>query len=100
MLSRDEIQCLVFMRLLVCSESCNSFHINQVDGQIRALLCVLNDGKVIQPGGDARMVLDTAGIPWKPNGPTGWYVDDDWLRERGCKVDVYGIVSHPKLGAW
>lgn len=101
MLTKEEIQVLIVKRLMAACDSCNSHHINHVEGQIRALLAVLNDGKKSPSDGDCRGVLTAAGVPWEPHpdDPAGWNVPNAWLEERGCKIDG-NRVSHPKLAEW
>lgn len=101
MLTHDEIQVLVVIRLMAACDSCNSRHINHVEGQLRGLLAVLNDGKKFDSDGDCRAVLDAAGIPWTPHpkDDKGWSVPNDWLAKRGCTIEGNNVF-HPKLMEW
>jgi hypothetical protein len=103
MMKRKDIQSLVVYRILKCVESCNSYHINHVMGQIKSLVVVLNDGDISFNTEDIREVLTAAGIPWKPhpdNPKNGWYIPRGWLKKRGFKVSQHGSVSHPKFNDW
>lgn len=98
--SADDIRCLILLRLWHAYDTCNSGHLTHVEGQIRALLTCLN-GEIEPPlSGQARDILDRAGIPWQPLGKEGFKLDDDWLRRHGFELDEDDeeYLEHPRLG--
>jgi hypothetical protein len=101
MLTEGEVRVLIVKRLMAACDSCNSYHINHVEGQIRGLLAVLNDGKKFDSDGDCRRILEAAGIPWEPHpkDENGWRVPDEWFAQHGATVNG-DDVDHPKLTEW
>jgi len=79
MLTEPQIKALLVARIIACTDSCNSFHINHVSGQIRALLAVLTDGSHPTTSSDTPTILRLAGIPFTLD-DDGWEVDDEWLK--------------------
>lgn len=100
MLTKEEIQVLVVLRIFAALDSCNSYHANHVHGQIKALVAVLNGGEPIESE-KAVDYLDAAGIPTKPHPESkdGFVIPSDWLVERGCIIEGTRI-SHPNFKRW
>jgi hypothetical protein len=99
-LTKGEVQVLLVARIQAVLESCNSHHINHVEGQIKALLAVLNNGEIPDYDvEDVRSILDAAGIPHVKT-RTGWEVPEAWMEKHGATINEDGIVDHPKLGEW
>lgn len=98
MLSHDEIQVLLVHRVFAAIDSCNSHHINHVKGQISAILAILGDGK--KPlFCDAVDALRVGGVPVIDREDGGFDVPDEWLIERGCRIED-GAVLHPKFSGF
>ena len=95
MLTKEEIQVLIVHRLIAACDSCNSHHINRVEGQIEGLVAALNDGKICRSGGDVRTILKAADIPYEDTEDGGWDVGEEWMIERGCDVSGSSI-KHPR----
>lgn len=104
MLTKEETEALLLVRILACAESCNSFHINHVSGQIRALASVLKDGESPPSfGDDIGEVLDWVGIPYTRDGAyIHWHTE--WLESRGFVVthdpdgdETKDEIDHPKF---
>ena len=86
MLTEKEIRALIVWRIARCSESCNSFHINHVDGQIRGLTAVLNNGVPIHSRATTMDVLDYIGVPYTMDGDEVLF-SDEWMQEHGFTDD-------------
>lgn len=83
MLSKEKLRKLIYQRIKVCVESCNSYHQNHVQGQIRGMIAVLNDGKlppVTEKTGD---LYTAAGIPWTQIDNDTVCVPESWLEKHG-----------------
>ena len=101
MLTADEIRVLIVLRIQAAMDSCNSSHINNCKGQIRALVSVLNDVKPCPSSNLATDMLRAAGIPFTETDDQ-FDIDGDWLIEHGCKLEGEngGNVSHAKFSGW
>ena len=96
MLTEEEVRSLLACRVQVCSKSCNRGTINHIDGQIRALLAVLNG--VPPPGvedGSTAEVFLAAGIPFTDDGERV-LVDPAWLAAHGFDLYVDNL-HHPRF---
>lgn len=96
MLSKKEIRALIVIRLQAITDSCSSHHINHVEGQIRALCAVLNDGKAPPATGNAVDYLTAAGIPHSVYADGSCSYAEDWCYEHGIKLKENKLV-HPKF---
>lgn len=103
MLTKEETEVLLVLRILAAHDSCNSYHINHVEGQIRALTAVLTGGESPPTGSDTIVYLDAVGIPWGPHPDSpdggGWNIEEQWFLDRGCEFED-GRITHPKFGSW
>ena len=102
MLSEEQIRAMIVARFLRMAGSCNDHHINQLEDQIRALIAVLNDGKMPPISKSVRAYCRAAGVPVLRRGSeTGW--SDEWLLEHGFERKRAGDDStwyHPTLENW
>lgn len=99
MLSENEIRVLIAKRVIAACDSCNSFHIGHVEGQIRGLLAVLLDGRKVDLAGNVTQIFDIAGIPYSMREDGGWDVPEEWMRANGCTLEG-DTITHPKLLEW
>ena len=100
MLDSNDIQCIVVLRIFEAVDSCNSYHINHTEGQVRALCAVLNNGVPPEATGDIRSYLRSAQIPFNETIEGGWDIPNKWLLEKGFTLKDGERVSHPKFGKW
>lgn len=96
-MNKEEIKSLLLTRVAAWSDSCNSYHCNHVEGQIRALVSIINDGKVTPSGLDVSDILKLAKIPYTKN-EKGCSVDDEWLEAHG--FTDFQTYEHPKFSGW
>ena len=92
-MSPDDIRALIVARLQQ-SDQCNSYFLNHLEGQIRALIAILLGGEPPPSGrGDLRVYLEAAQIPFSI---VGEQIDfpDDWLRARGFSIRG-NTIHHP-----
>jgi hypothetical protein len=94
-LSDDDLRILIFLRSEAASESCNSYHINRVEGQIQGLLAALI-GKYPGVLSTVDDVFTAAGIPFSKDGNFITY-DDEWLTKMGFEFDDEDVHGHPKF---
>lgn len=103
MLSEEEIRNLIIHRVFAAANSCSSYHINHVEGQIKALLVVLT-GKSPEDidSSNCIAILQTAGVPVVAK-DGGWAIDTEWLEARGFDCGNGGMdvsISHPEIVGW
>lgn len=100
MLDAEQIRALIYRRVNVCSESCNSYHMIQCIGEIRGMLAVLNDGDplVHKHMTHWSKVLDGAGIPYVTNTDGSLFVTDDWVLSHGFDADGKPVAEWLKKG--
>lgn len=89
MLTADQVRALIVTRIVDTSDSCNSYHLGHVSGQLRALVAVLNDGTPAHAHccDDLRDLLRAAQIPYRdlPGGEIDFL--PEWLVEHGFEID-------------
>lgn len=104
MLTKEQVESLIFVRALECANSCNSTHISHCTGQIRGLLAALT-GQLPPPSVNTLAdVLDAAGIPYSNemrDGEAWLKFDNAWLAARGFEglQEELGTPRHPVLSA-
>ena len=98
MLAKREVEALLVLRIKAASESCNSHHINHVDGQIRALTAVLK-GKPVHAKADVSEICKYVDIPCVTNEDDTIGFNDDWLRGHGFVIENDDF-HHPTFGQW
>jgi len=83
MLNQEQVQALIVCRLLATEGTCNSFHIGHVEGQLRALAAVLNDGQPAAPqcGHDLAEYLAEVGIPYTLDDKQNILWDEQWMQD-------------------
>jgi hypothetical protein len=97
---------LLVLRIEAGADSCNSHHINHVEGQIRGLAAILRNGET-PPAHfhyDLTVILDWAGVPHTKD-KDGIHWHEDWLTQHGFKVIPHHTgdpnlarIEHPTLG--
>jgi hypothetical protein len=83
------------LRVQAATGSCNSHHINRVEGQIEGLLAALT-GERPAIGRANSEILRAASIPFTLDGEFVIY-DDAWLAKMGFECADDGDLSHPKF---
>lgn len=85
MLSEKEVRALLYCRVVVREETCNSWHGSHVEGQIRALIAVLTREPPPRLNGSVMQVFDLAGIPFVPCPDDTSKIDvpDEWMLSHG-----------------
>ena len=106
MLTEEQVKSLLVCRIEATAGSCNSYHINHCEGQIRALVAVLT-GKPPPPhiGHDILGALDLVGVPYHKldGGQFAW--DEPWLLAYGFQT-IKGAtpeqdqIKHPFFILW
>lgn len=105
MKTESEIRATIMARVETLSDSCNTFHQGCVEGQIRALLWVLN-GEVPHASqmDSLESILKLAGIPYVVRDDGYVEYDVAWLVAHGFTVDGIGddaeIQSPAFVGQW
>jgi len=101
-MDKEELKAMLVARIYICCTSCNSYHINHVEGQIRALLSAVTDGASpmsLQHNRPA-LVLKEAGIPFTET-KEGAEIDEQWLKDHGfTNTSGKQTPNHPKYSHW
>jgi hypothetical protein len=84
MLNENEIKAMIILRAQAACDSCNSFHITRVEGQLQGLVFALT-GDLISRTDDVPTVLKAAGIKYEENGEKVVISDEE--------LEKYGLVS-------
>ncbi len=97
MMTREQVEALLVMRIVARQDNCNSYHGNHVDGQIRALVAVLT-GQTPPKFDTVYEIFDLVGIPYDRD-ENGWSLPDEWLKQRGFGVPHDDYI-HPDIKGW
>lgn len=96
MLNEKEIKALLLCRIEAVSDSCNSYHINHVSGQIRALISVIT-GEIPPITEDTADIFDILKIPYETGDDGRLEVPDSWLLDHGFDAPKDKKIHHPRF---